>query len=92
VGVHVGEGASIGAGSICVAPLRIGKWALVAAGSVVTKDVPDFALMKGTPARRVGWVGKHGTRLTQVGESPEVFRCNCGAVYRQTALDTLEET
>lgn len=63
VGVTVGEGASIGAGATCVAPIRIGAWALVAAGSVVTRDVPDHALVAGAPAQRVGWVGPTGRRL-----------------------------
>lgn len=68
VGVTVAEGAAIGARAVCVAPVHIGAWATVAAGAVVTKDVPDFALMVGVPARRVGWVGKAGAPLRQEGE------------------------
>lgn len=63
VGVHVKKGASIGAGAICVAPVVIGSWSMVAAGSVVTRDVPDFALVAGVPAKQIGWVGKNGERL-----------------------------
>jgi acetyltransferase-like isoleucine patch superfamily enzyme len=63
VGVTVLEGASIGAGAICIAPISIGKWSLVGAGAVVTKDVPDFALVVGNPARQIGWVGKAGKQL-----------------------------
>jgi UDP-2-acetamido-3-amino-2,3-dideoxy-glucuronate N-acetyltransferase len=63
VGVSVKEGASIGAGSICIAPVTIGRWALIAAGSVVTRDVVDFALVAGVPARQIGWVGKSGYKL-----------------------------
>lgn len=63
VGVNIGEGASIGANSTCIAPLNIGKWALVGAGSVVVKDVPDYALVVGTPAKRIGWVGTAGHPL-----------------------------
>ena len=65
VGVEIGDGAAIGARSVCVAPLRVGAWALVAAGSVVTRDVPDFALVAGVPARQIGWVGRTGRRLAQ---------------------------
>ncbi len=65
VGVTIEDGASIGARAVCIAPLTIGRWATIAAGSVVTKDVPAFALMAGVPARRLGWVGKAGFPLTQ---------------------------
>jgi UDP-2-acetamido-3-amino-2,3-dideoxy-glucuronate N-acetyltransferase len=63
VGVTCREGASIGARAVCVAPVTIGRWAMVAAGSVVTKDVPDFALVAGVPARRIRWVGRAGVPL-----------------------------
>lgn len=61
--VVVGDGASVGAGAVCVAPVRIGRWAMVAAGAVVTRDVPDHALVVGVPARQTGWVGRSGVRL-----------------------------
>ena len=63
VGVRVRSGASIGARAVCVAPVTIGRWSMVAAGSVVTRDVPDFALVAGVPARRIGWVGRAGVPL-----------------------------
>jgi len=63
VGVTCRTGASIGARSVCVAPVTIGRWALVAAGAVVTKDVPDFALVAGVPAQRIAWVGRAGEPL-----------------------------
>lgn len=63
VGVTVLEGASIGARAVCVAPVTIGRWAMVGAGAVVVHDVPDFALVAGTPARFIGWVGRAGRRL-----------------------------
>lgn len=65
VGVTIEDGASIGARAVCVAPVTIGAWATVAAGAVVTKDVPAFALMAGVPARRLGWVGKAGHPLKE---------------------------
>ncbi|MFG6502983.1 acyltransferase [Microbacterium sp. P05] len=67
VGVTIERGASIGARAVCVAPVRIGAWALVAAGAVVTKDVPAYALVVGVPARRVGWVGRAGRPLVAEG-------------------------
>lgn len=67
VGVSVATGASIGARAVCVAPVRIGRWATIAAGAVVTRDVPDYALMAGVPARRIGWVGEAGAPLRREG-------------------------
>lgn len=69
VGVTCRTGASIGARAVCVAPVTIGRWALVAAGAVVVHDVPDFALVAGVPARRIHWVGPSGSRLERSGES-----------------------
>lgn len=63
VGVTVEQGASIGARATCVAPVTIGAWATVAAGAVVVKDVPAYALVAGVPARRMGWVGEAGVPL-----------------------------
>lgn len=74
VGVVVEEGASLGARSVCVAPLRVGAWAMVAAGAVVTADVPAFALVAGVPARRIGWVGRAGQKLVPTGE-PGGWEC-----------------
>lgn len=65
VGVEIGDGAAIGARSVCVAPVRIGAWALVAAGAVVAKDVPAYALVAGVPARQIGWVSREGRRLEE---------------------------
>lgn len=73
VGVTVRRGASIGARAVCVAPVTIGAWALVAAGSVVISDVPDFALVAGVPSRRIGWVGRAGIPLEPLDEG--TWRC-----------------
>jgi UDP-2-acetamido-3-amino-2,3-dideoxy-glucuronate N-acetyltransferase len=67
VGVTIGDGAAIGARAVCVAPVTVGRWALVAAGAVVTTDVADFALVVGVPAKRIGWVGRAGRPLTAKG-------------------------
>ena len=61
------RGCTIGANATIVCGVVIGRYAFVGAGSVVTKDVPDFALVVGNPARQVGWMSRHGHRL----ESPD---------------------
>jgi UDP-2-acetamido-3-amino-2,3-dideoxy-glucuronate N-acetyltransferase len=60
---HVGKGASIGANATIVCGHDIGKFAFIGAGAVVTKNVPDFALLVGNPARQIGWIGEYGHRL-----------------------------
>jgi UDP-2-acetamido-3-amino-2,3-dideoxy-glucuronate N-acetyltransferase len=67
-GVVVREGASIGARAVILGGCVIGRWAMIAAGAIVTRDVPDFALAVGAPARRVGWVGRAGVRLIEAGD------------------------
>jgi acetyltransferase-like isoleucine patch superfamily enzyme len=75
VGVTINEGASIGARAVCIAPVTIGAWALVAAGAVVTKDVPEFALVAGVPAKRIRWVGRAGQPLNPVAGTTNKFSC-----------------
>jgi UDP-2-acetamido-3-amino-2,3-dideoxy-glucuronate N-acetyltransferase len=60
---RIREGASIGANATIVCGVTIGRHAMVGAGSVVVRNVPDFALVVGNPARRIGWVGRWGSRL-----------------------------
>ena len=64
-------GAALGANSTIVCGTTIGKWALVAAGSVVTKDVPDYGLVKGNPARLRGFVSAHGYKMKAIREPAE---------------------
>ena len=70
------EGASLGANCTVVCGHTVGRSALIAAGAVVTKDVPDYALMAGVPARRIGWVCECGKRL----EANLI--CECGRSYK----------
>jgi UDP-2-acetamido-3-amino-2,3-dideoxy-glucuronate N-acetyltransferase len=82
-GVVVREGASLGANVTVIAGVVIGRWALVAAGAVVTADVPDFGLVAGVPARRIGWVGRAGVPLRRAGggrwQCPETGALYAGA-------------
>ncbi len=74
----VREGAAIGANSTIVAGIVIGKWAMVGSGAVVTRDVPDYGLVYGNPARLHGYVGANGQKL-QLAEGPDADGM---AVYR----------
>jgi UDP-2-acetamido-3-amino-2,3-dideoxy-glucuronate N-acetyltransferase len=60
---HVGKGASIGANATVVCGHNIGKYAFIGAGAVITKHVPDYALVFGNPARQSGWMSEYGHRL-----------------------------
>jgi UDP-2-acetamido-3-amino-2,3-dideoxy-glucuronate N-acetyltransferase len=84
VGVTCLDGASIGARAVCVAPVTIGRWAMVAAGSVVIHDVTDFSLVVGSPARHVGWVGRAGIPLVP-GDAPGTWQCpQTGSTFRES--------
>lgn len=88
--VVVKSAASIGAGAICVAPVTIGKWSMIAAGSVVVKDVPNFALVAGIPAKQIGWAGKSGEKL--IKEDEETYRCpKTGKKYKLVNPELLTE-
>jgi UDP-2-acetamido-3-amino-2,3-dideoxy-glucuronate N-acetyltransferase len=83
---YVGRGATIGANATILCGHEIGEYALVGAGAVVTRDVPPFALMVGSPARRIGWVSHAGERL-----GPDLVCPRTGRRYRETGPDRLEE-
>src|SRR5215212_1376710 len=59
---HLKRGCTVGANATIVCGVTIGKYAFVGAGSVVTKNIPDYALVVGNPARQVGWMSRHGHR------------------------------
>ena len=63
VETRVKQGASIGANATIICGNPIGRYALVGAGTVVTKEVPDYALIVGNPGRQIGWVSEYGHRL-----------------------------
>lgn len=71
---HLKRGCTIGANATIVCGTTVGRYAFVGAGAVVTKNIPDYALVVGNPARRVGWMSRHGHRL----DSPDadgIMRC-----------------
>lgn len=74
----VKRGATIGANATVVCGTTIGRYAFIGAGAVVTRDIPDFALMAGTPARQIGWMCSCGERLTKS------LRCeSCGRQFEK---------
>ena len=75
------RGASIGANATIICGIRIGRYAFIAAGAVVTTDVPDYALMMGVPAKQFGWVSRHGHRM--VPDADNMMICpESGIRYR----------
>lgn len=82
------RGCSIGANATLL-PVTVGCWAIVAAGALVTHDVPDFALVKGAPARIVAWVCRccDNLRFNEGGSAV----CSCGRSYQKTSESTIQE-
>jgi UDP-2-acetamido-3-amino-2,3-dideoxy-glucuronate N-acetyltransferase len=86
---HVGKGASIGANATIVCGHDIGKFAFIGAGAVVTKHIPDYALVVGNPARQIGWMSEYGHRLefnaegvASCPESQQQYKLDNGTVTR----------
>lgn len=82
------QGASIGANATIVCGGTIGKSAMVAAGAVVTKDIPDYALVSGVPAQIIGWVCDCGTRLSFLNHHATCS--DCGRKYRMVSEQKVE--
>lgn len=82
----VRRGASIGANATIICGHDLGKYCFIAAGAVVTKEVPAYALMAGTPAKRIGWMSKAGGRL-----GDDLICPIDGTAYKLTSKDKLEE-
>ncbi|MBI4971303.1 MAG: N-acetyltransferase [Candidatus Omnitrophica bacterium] len=83
---HIGEGATLGANSTIVCGVSVGEHAFVGAGSVVTKNVPPFALVYGIPASLKGWVCICGQKLPSASRGPhKIVSCRtCGESYRSS--------
>lgn len=81
--ILIQKGATIGANVTLICPLTIGAYAFVAAGSVVTADVPDHALVQGNPARQVGWASHHGLPLPAPDADGFLICPESGSRYRE---------
>ena len=79
---YLRQGSSIGANTTILAGVNIGRYCMTGIGSVVTRDVPDYALVYGSPARVQGWVDEQGRRLEQVDE--ETWQSADGFLYGKT--------
>jgi len=77
------RGASVGANATVVCGTEIGRYAFIAAGAVVAGDVPDYALMMGVPARRCGWMSRHGHRLPKPDAAGIMLCPESGFRYRE---------
>lgn len=88
---RVGRGTTIGANATIVCGVTLGRYCFVGAGAVVVRDVPDFALVVGNPARRIGWVCQCGEKLKARGAGAAAYEtaaatltcAACGATYRE---------
>ena len=79
----VKQGATLGANSTIVCGVSIGKYAFIGAGAVVTRNVPDYALMVGVPARQIGWMSQHGEQLDLPLTGKAKTKCpHTGIMYR----------
>lgn len=83
---RIGRGATIGANATIVCGVSIGAYAFIAAGAVVTRDVVPYALMVGVPARRVGWMSRHGQRLGRADADGVMVCPESGFRYRIEGL------
>jgi len=86
--VLVRYGASLGAGAVVLPGVVIGRFAMVGAGSVVTNDVPDHALVVGNPATVRGFICRCGKRLTTVAEQPESVQMICQSCHEEYTIPT----
>lgn len=92
------RGATVGANATIICGIEIGRYAFIAAGCVVAKDVPDYALMMGMPGRQAGWMSRHGHRLAEPDADGIMICPESGYRYKEAepgvvrCLDLDEET
>lgn len=95
--IELADGCSIGAGAVVVAGVRVGRFATVGAGAVVTRDVKDYALVAGNPARQLGWVCACGGRIedmegVKASARPKSSPLGCPRCHRFYGFDEKTET
>jgi acetyltransferase-like isoleucine patch superfamily enzyme len=90
--ISLEDGCSIGAGAVVVAGITVGRFAMVGAGGVVTRDVPDHALVVGSPAHRIGWVCACGGRLVDSNGEPMAAEPGRYAARQELICRTCDRT
>jgi len=83
------KGATVGANATIVCGVTIGRFAFVAAGAVVTNNIPDYGMVKGVPARHTAWVSRHGHKLEEKDNKGRYICPESGLKYCKTASQTL---
>ncbi len=77
------RGTTVGANATIVCGVELGRYCFIAAGAVIAKDVPDYALMVGVPGRQLGWISRHGIRLPRPGDDGIMICAESGFRYKQ---------
>ena len=83
------RGATVGANATIVCGIELGRYCFIAAGTVVAKDVPDYALMIGVPGRQAGWISRHGIRLPKPDAEGIMVCPESGYRYRESVPGTV---
>jgi len=86
----VKRGATVGANATILCGIQLGRYCFIGAGAVVTKDVPDYALMVGSPARQRGWISRHGVPLRSTDEDGIMICAESGYRYKEVEAGVLK--
>jgi UDP-2-acetamido-3-amino-2,3-dideoxy-glucuronate N-acetyltransferase len=84
------RGSTVGANATIVCGIELGRYCFIAAGAVIAKNVPDYALMMGVPARQVGWISRHGIRLPKPDSSGVMICPESGYRYKEVETGVLK--
>lgn len=89
---YVSRGVTIGANATIVCGIKIGKYAFIAAGAVVTKNVKPYALMLGVPAKQAGWISSSGEKFQLPNKGKKIWKCKkTGEIYKYISNDNMVE-